>query len=172
MNPSSIFSIPSLKALTACSACPFEAGCYGDTLVYLMPFFERKFSNSTLVKLGPLLLTMVSGRPWVTKISLNFIMVAADVVLHIMWTSIHLECASITTKYIWPLYGVHIDYAGPYKGLTELTRLTGPLPWVEWCFCWGLLVQLALLTPFNCIFWLTVHVWPPCIITCKGFHPW
>ena len=89
MVPFSIFSIPSLKALTACPACPFEAGWYGDTLVC--------FSNSALVKLGQLSLTMVSRKPWVTKISLNFAMLAADVVLRIMWTSIHLECASITT---------------------------------------------------------------------------
>ena len=91
MVPSSIFSTPSLKALTARSAWPFEAGWYGETLVCLTPFFERKFSNSALVKLGPLSLTMVSGRPWVAKISFNFTIVAADVVLRIMWTSIHLE---------------------------------------------------------------------------------
>lgn len=50
MVPSSIFSTPSLKALTARSAWPFEAGWYGETLVCLTPFFERKFSNSALVK--------------------------------------------------------------------------------------------------------------------------
>ena len=61
--PSSIFSIPSLKAVTARSACPFKAGWNGDTLVRLTPFLERKFSDSALVKLGPLALTMVSGRP-------------------------------------------------------------------------------------------------------------
>ena len=61
MVPSSIFSIPSFKALTAHSACPFKAGWYGNTLVCLTPFFERKFSNSALVKLGPLSLTMISG---------------------------------------------------------------------------------------------------------------
>ena len=61
MVPSSIFSIPSFKALTAHSTCPFKAGWYGNTLVCLTPFFERKFSNSALVKLGPLSLTMVLG---------------------------------------------------------------------------------------------------------------
>jgi len=43
---------------------------------------------------------IVSGKPWVAKIPLNFVKVAADVVLRIMWTSIHLECALITTKYM------------------------------------------------------------------------
>ena len=50
----------------------------------LMPFLTRKFSNWELVKIGPLSLTKVCGSPWLAKISLNFVMVAADVVDCIM----------------------------------------------------------------------------------------
>ena len=52
-------------------------------------------SNSELVKLVPLSVTMVSGRPKVAKVCLNLSMVTADVAEAVMCTSIHFKYTSI-----------------------------------------------------------------------------
>ena len=152
MVPSSIFSIPSLKALTTCSACPFEASWYGNSWEEIIKFrivaydgFRETMGRDDFSQLH-------YGGGWCC--TSHYV----DIHPHGMSIDHHL----LHVILIWPcIINVH-----PWPGLT------GPLPWVEWCFCWGLLVQLALLTPFNCIFYLTIHVWPPHITTCKGFHPW
>ena len=59
---------------------PFEAGWwYGGVLRCLIPFFFRKVSNSSLVKLVALSDTIISGKPKVANDFLNKVIVVADV---------------------------------------------------------------------------------------------
>ena len=99
------FFIPSLKVCTALSARPFEAGWYGATFWWAIPFSPTNFWNSALVKTVALSETITRGNPKIEKIFLSFSMVETEVVLDIMWTSNHLLCASTTTRNIFPRKG-------------------------------------------------------------------
>ena len=108
----------------------FDSGWYGNTAVCLILFLVRKSSNSALVNLGPLLLTMLSGRPCVTKISISLLLDC------IMWTSIHLKYASIsprsTCDLCWVLHHccvlwIKVYWATPTDGEVLLQELSGIL---------------------------------------------
>ena len=95
-EPSLIIAV--LKIPTALSARPFPAGWYGEVVICSIPFAEQNVLNSRDVKVGPLSDTIWSGSPCVLKISLSSIIVSEAVMVVIVLTSIHLECASITIK--------------------------------------------------------------------------
>ena len=58
--------------------------------------------NSALVKLGPLLVIIFCGNPWIEKITRSFSIVLLVVIDVIISMSIHLECASTSTKKFLP----------------------------------------------------------------------
>ena len=66
-----------------------------------MPFFLRKDSNSSLVRLGPLSETSTSGTPKVAKIPLKHWIVGVDSMDGKGCASIHLEWASMRIKNMW-----------------------------------------------------------------------
>ena len=77
----------SLNNLTALSAAPFDAGWYGATLIYLMPFYIINSLNSWAMNCGPLSDTNCSSKPCWAKINLNSLRVLSTVVLCIGLTS-------------------------------------------------------------------------------------
>ena len=78
---------------------------YGEALTCVIPVCLIKFSNSLLVNTDPLSETIMSGKPWVEKINLNFSIVTAEVAAVTGWTSSHLECESVNTKKYLPKHG-------------------------------------------------------------------
>ena len=69
-------------------------------MVCVIPFFDKKFLNSALAKLGPLSVTMVFGRLNWEKNDLKHSIVADEVEEFITWVSIPLEWESIKTNNI------------------------------------------------------------------------
>ena len=65
----------------------------------------RNCSNSALVKLIPLSVTSVSGILKAAKVDCIFSIVTHEVAEVVMYTSIHIECASISMRYILPTKG-------------------------------------------------------------------
>ena len=64
--------IHSIALWTARSAKPLVEGWYGVDVTWWMPFLSMNWRNSTLVKLGTLLVTIFCGNPWVEKITQSF----------------------------------------------------------------------------------------------------
>lgn len=113
--PSLIYLGPSLKALTALSAGPFEAWWYEAVRICRILFIFRKSSNSFPTKLLPLSVATISGSPWVAKAILNLPIVALEVEL-VMWNaSIHFECEPTRMRNIFLRNGptLHLDYGVP-----------------------------------------------------------
>ena len=71
----------------------------------LTPFFSKNYINSLLTKLDPLSETTISGKPCETKVDLILSMVTLEVAEFTQWISIHLECASVISKNIFPMKG-------------------------------------------------------------------
>ena len=61
--------------------------------------------NSELVKVGPLSVTIVSGKPKVANISQSSRIVWVVVILLIIFTFTHFEFASVAIRYMWPKNG-------------------------------------------------------------------
>ena len=115
--PSLIYLGPSLKALTALSAGPFEAWWYEAVRICRILFIFRKSSNSFPTKLLPLSVTTISGSPWVAKAILNLPIVALEVEL-VMWNaSIHFECEPTRMRNIFPRNGPTLHRLWRTQGL-------------------------------------------------------
>ena len=100
------FFILSLKHWTAAlSAEPLLTGWYGDDLMWHIPLFFMKASNSALVNCGPLSVTRLRGRLCVANMECKCWIVTIEVVADSGFTSSHLEKALITTKNILPWNG-------------------------------------------------------------------
>ena len=74
-DPGSHFFVLSLNVCMARSANPFNARWYGADVTCRIPFCFVKSSVKTL----PLLVTSISGNPWVVNIDLIFSIVDSDV---------------------------------------------------------------------------------------------
>ena len=70
-----------------------------------MPFCCTKSLNAALVNTEPLSETMSSGMPCVANIDLRAVTVVDVVAVLVILTSIHLECASTTTRNMCPNMG-------------------------------------------------------------------
>ena len=104
-GPSFIFFRPSLRILTARSAKPFDAGWYGDTKMWRIPFERQNPANSEDENWGPLSNTIVSCRPNLANIWRSCWIVVRDVAVVMGATSIHFECASMRTRNMVPATG-------------------------------------------------------------------
>ena len=94
--------MPDFKVSAVLSARPLEAGWYGADVMWTIPFFLTKVSNSSLVKFGALSEIKLSGTPCCANIALSLQTVAVDVVESMMCVSIHFDVASIATTNILP----------------------------------------------------------------------
>ena len=94
-----------LTVCTSRSAAPLLAGWYGEERMCFTPFIRRKASSSSDTNCGPLSDINCSGNPYLAKVSRSLVIVLFAVVLDIVYTSSHLECASVITSSICPLTG-------------------------------------------------------------------
>ena len=133
------FLHPSFESLYCSSTNPLVAGWYGTDITCSTPFWRKKFLNSQLIKVGPLSDTTLSGKPNWAKIVLRRWMAVCAIIVGIGWSSNHLECASITTKNIWPLKGpvksmwrCDHDWLGHFQGISGANCGLGHKFWHSW----------------------------------------
>ena len=110
------------------------------------PIATQKFFNSALVNAVPLSDTNSSGGPCIANIAWSFLIVWADFHLHSLEMCIHNNQKHLAKK---------------WSSIVIVDTKPWPFPRVHWHSSWCFLIHLALRTPMNRGFYLTIDTWPP-----------